>query len=200
MKKARRGRPRSEQAHGAILTSAIELTREVGYDAVTMDAIAARAGVGKATVYRRWKTKEALVCEALQRLLEQIPPPDTGSTRGDLIALMKVQAGLYGDPATRLVLSSFVAAMARSERIAEVVRGSFYATRRNAMVVVIKRGIARRDLKKGLDLELALDVFNAPLFYRFLMTGMPIDEKVRRGVVDVFLRSFGTHVTHRRLA
>ena len=68
-----RGRPRSEKAHAAILDAAIALTREVGFDALAMEAVAARAGVGKATVYRRWKTKEALLAEAVHRLVQGAP-------------------------------------------------------------------------------------------------------------------------------
>src|SRR6476469_1608721 len=113
------GRPRSDAAHDAILTAAIALVREVGYDAVTMDGIAARAGVGKATVYRRWASKEALVVEALGGILRAIPVPDTGTTRGDLLALLRVALAMYGDPATGMLLSGLVAAMARSAPIAD---------------------------------------------------------------------------------
>jgi len=186
-----RGRPRSEAAHGAILVASIELIREVGYDAVTMDGIAARAGVGKATVYRRWKTKETLVAEALERLIRAIPTPDTGTTRGDLLALMGDQRKLYEDPATGPLLSGLVAAMARSELIAAAIRNGMHATRREAMLTVLRRGVARGDLRKGLDFDLALDLFNGPLFYRFLFTGVPIDDRLARGVVDVILRGLG---------
>src|SRR4051812_47509066 len=85
MRKPVRGRPRSQQAHDAILSAAIELTRKVGYDRVSMEGIAARAGVGKATVYRRWSVKESVICEALEKLMKSLPTPDTGTTRGDLL-------------------------------------------------------------------------------------------------------------------
>src|SRR5436190_15171527 len=83
------GRPRSAEAHDAILRAAITVIREVGYDAAAMDAIAARAGVGKATVYRRWSTKEALVADAIERIMVSRVVPDTGTTRGDLRAIMR---------------------------------------------------------------------------------------------------------------
>lgn len=185
-----RGRPRSEQAHSAILGASIALIREVGYDAVTMDGIAARAGVGKATVYRRWKTKESLVCEALEQLMRSIPVPDTGTTRGDLLALMHDQFKLYEDPATSALLSGLVAAMARSERIARAVRSGFHAARRAVILEVFARGVRRGDLRRGLDLELALDLFNGPLFFRFLFTGRPLDQALATGVVEALLRAF----------
>jgi len=184
----RPGRPRSEEAHGAILSAAISLIREVGYDALAIDAIAARAGVGKATVYRRWKTKETLVAEAIERIIRAIPIPDTGSTQGDLMVLMRGALGMYQEPQSAALLSGLVAAMARSPRIAEAARSGFLATRRDALRRVLERGVARGDLRDGLDLELAIDLLNGPLFYRLVVTGGRIDERVARDVVDVVLR------------
>jgi AcrR family transcriptional regulator len=186
----RPGRPRSEEAHGAILDAAIELIREVGYDALTMDAIAARAGVGKATVYRRWSTKETLAAEAIERIMRAIPIPDTGTIEGDLRRMMRDALGMYQDPSTGALLSGFVAAMARSELIARTLRSGFIAARRDALRQVLERGVARGELQKGLDFDLALDLLGGPLFYRFLITGGPVDERLTRGVVAAVLRAF----------
>ncbi len=186
----RPGRPRSEEAHGAILDASILLIREVGYDALAMDAIAARAGVGKATVYRRWATKETLVAEALERIVRSIPIPDTGTTEGDLRVMMRDSVNMYRDPATKGLLSGLVAAMARSERIAQAVRSGFIATRRDALRQVLERGVARGDLQKGMDFELALDLLSGPLLFRMLITGERIDERLTRGVVEAVLRGF----------
>lgn len=185
---SRPGRPRSEEAHRAILEATIALLREVGYDALAMEAIAARAGVGKATVYRRWSTKETLVAEAIERIMRSIPLPDTGTTRGDLRALMRASLGMYRDPATGTLLSGLVAAMARSERIAEAVRSGFVAAWRDTLRQVLEKGVARGDLRKGLDFELTIDLLSAPLLYRFLITGGSVDERLTRGVVEVVLR------------
>jgi AcrR family transcriptional regulator len=182
------GRPRSGEAHDAILTAAIALVREVGYDAVAMDAIAARAGVGKATVYRRWSSKEEVVVEALGRLLRAIPAPDTGTTDGDVRAMMRIALGMYRDPATGGLLSGLVAAMARSEPIARAFRTGFVETWRQAMHLVLSRGVARGDLRPDLDVELTNDLLSGPLFHRYLLTGEPVDERVVDSVVDVVLR------------
>lgn len=184
----RPGRPRSAEAHGAILDATFELLKEVGYDALAMEAIATRAGVGKATVYRRWSTKEALVAEALERFMRAIRVPDTGTTRDDLLGMMDSAVAMYREPSTHGLLSALVAAMARSERIAQAVRSGFIAARRDGLRQVLERGVARGDLRQGLDLELALDVLGGPLFYRALITGGPIDERLTRDVVDVVLR------------
>ncbi len=188
----RPGRPRSEEAHGAILDAAIQLLREVGYDALTMDAIAARAGVGKATVYRRWSTKETLAAEAIERIMRAIPVPDTGTTAGDLRRMMRDALDMYRDPSTGALLSGFVAAMARSELIARTIRSGFVGVRREALRQVLERGVTRGELQKGLDYELALDLLGGPLFYRFLITGGPVDERLTRGIVDAVLRAFAT--------
>jgi AcrR family transcriptional regulator len=189
-----RGRPRSEEADAAILEAAVALVRAVGYDAVTMEAIAARAGVSKPTVYRRWKSKELVVIAAIGRIVRGIAVvPDTGTTRGDVVALMRVAAGLYADPATGALLSGLVAAMARSRRIARAVRTGFVATWRDAMREVLERGVVRGEIAPTRDLELAIDLLAGPLAYRFLITGAPVDAAVGTRVVDLVLRGLGPH-------
>jgi AcrR family transcriptional regulator len=187
----RRGRPRSEEAHAAILQASLDLIREVGFDALAMDAIAARAGVGKATVYRRWKRKELLVVEAIDAIVRSVPDPDTGSTEGDLMALMSATLRMYADPATAALLSGLVAAMVRSEAIARAVRGGFVGMRTDAMRRVLLRGIARGELRADTDLELALDLLNGPLLNRYLIGGQAVDEGLARGAVGALLRAFG---------
>ncbi|MBV9108807.1 MAG: TetR/AcrR family transcriptional regulator [Gemmatimonadetes bacterium] len=183
------GRPRSEEAHEAILTASVALIREVGYDAVTMEGIAARAGVGKATVYRRWKDKETLVIEAIGRIVAAFPVPDTGTLRGDLQALLRIALGMYGDPASGALLSGLVAAMARSERIAEAIRGGFVGTWLETVRAVLERTAMRGDLRDGVDRGFASDLLCAPFFYRFLLTGEPVDEALATRVVDAVMRA-----------
>jgi AcrR family transcriptional regulator len=198
LEKAGPGRPRSEEAHAAILSAAVALVREVGYDNVAMDAIAARAGVGKATVYRRWKSKEALVADAIQAIVRAVPVPDTGTLAGDLLALLRVALGMYRDAATGPLLSGLVAAMARSERIAQVVRNGFGGAWRDAVRRMLRRGIARGELPADVDLELAIDLLSAPAFYRYLFTGGPVDERLMEDVVAVVLRGLSALPTGAR--
>ena len=186
-----RGRPRSREAHDAILAASLELIREAGFDALAMDAIAARAGVGKATVYRRWKSKELLVVEAIDDIVRAVPDPDTSSTEGDLMVLMNATLRMYADPATAALLSGLVAAMVRSEVIANAVRGGFVGMRRDAMRRALLRGMARGELRADTDLELALDLLSGPLLYRYLISGLPVDEPLARGCVDAVMRAFG---------
>lgn len=184
------GRPRSAEAHDAILRAAIVVIREVGYDAAAMDAIAAKAGVGKATVYRRWSSKEALVADAIERIMVTRPVHDTGTTSGDLRAVVRDAMLMYQDPQTTALYSALIAAMARSPQIAHAVRTGFVAARREVMRRVVRRGIERGDLRRTTDIELALDLLSGPLALRSLITGAPVDERLVKGVVDVVMRGF----------
>ena len=186
----RPGRPRDALAHAAILQAAIDLTREVGYDALAIDAVAARAGVGKATVYRYWGGKEALIAEAVEGIVRQVPIPDTGSLAGDLLVLMRATMRMYQDPSTPPLLSGLIAAMARSPLIADRIRTGFVGMRRDAMRQVIRRGIRRRELSKATDIELALDLLAGAMLWRSLMSGEPIDESFTRGIVQAVVRAF----------
>jgi AcrR family transcriptional regulator len=185
------GRPRDARADGAILSATLGLMAEHGVRDLRMDDVADRAGVGKATIYRRYRSKDELVTAAIARLVSDIPVPDTGSTRSDLLALMRDAVAVYAGPVAAGVMPSLVEAMRRSPELARATRDGFLAGRRAALRAVLDRGVERGDLRRDLDVELALDVLGGPLFYRLLITGGPIDEGLASGVVDLILRGFG---------
>jgi AcrR family transcriptional regulator len=184
------GRPREERADRAILTAALELIAEHGARDLRMDDIADRARVGKATIYRRYRSKEELVTAAIAGLVSEIRVPDTGSTRGDLLALMRSAAEVYSGSVEAAAMPGLVDAMSRDAGLARTVREGFLAGRRAALAAVLERGVDRGDLRADLDLELALDVLGGPLFYRLLITGGPIDRPLADGVVELILRGF----------
>ncbi|PYP78701.1 MAG: TetR family transcriptional regulator [Gemmatimonadetes bacterium] len=184
------GRPRDAKAHAAILGAAISLTREVGYDALAMDAIAARAGVGKATIYRYWSSKELLMAEAVEAIVRRVPLPDTGTTAGDLLVLMRATMTMYQDPATPPLLTGLIAAMARSPLIAERLRNGFIGVRRAAICEALRRGVRRGDLARGTDVELACDLLTGPMLWRSLMSGEVIHETYTVELVRRVLRAF----------
>lgn len=186
----RRGRPRDEAAHAAILRAAIDVTREVGYDALAIEAVAARAGVGKSTIYRRWPSKEALMAEAVEMIVRHAPPVDTGTVQGDLLLLARGSMRMYRDPATPALLSGLIAAMTRSPLIAERVRDGFIGVRRAAMRDALERGIQRGELDPDTDVELALDLLAGSMLWRSLITGDWIDERYTRELVRRMLRAF----------
>lgn len=158
--------------------------------ALRMEDVAGRAAVGKATIYRRYRSKEQLIIDAVGALVSEIRVPDSGSTRDDLVALMQEAVELYSDPLAVGLLPSVVDQMSRNAEFAAVARDRFLAGRRAALRVVFERGVERGDLRRDLDLELALDVLGGPLFYRLLITGGPIDERLAENVVELIMRGF----------
>jgi AcrR family transcriptional regulator len=187
------GRPRDARADRAILEATLALIAELGVHEFRTEDVAARAGVGKGAIYRRYRSKDELVTAAIATLVsEEIVVPDTGSTRGDLLVLMREAVELYrGSLASRL-MPSLVSAIAQKPELARAVRDGFMAGRRAALAEVLRRGIERGDLRPDLDLELALDVLGGPLVYLLLVTGGPIDEQLADGVADLILRGFSS--------
>ncbi len=196
----RPGRPRDRAAHAAILGAAIDVTREVGYDALAIDAVAARAEVGKATIYRYWPNKELLLAEAVEAIVRLMPPVDTGKVEGDLMILMGATMVMYQDPAGPPLLSAFIAAMARSPLIAERIRSGFVGVRRAAMREALQRGIARGELDANTNVELALDLLGGSMLWRSLISGESITDAYTREVVRRVLKAFGSPSTVSRPA
>ena len=184
------GRPRDERADKAILSATLELMAESGVHELRVDDVAGRAGVGKATIYRRYRSKDELITAAVAGLVSEITVPDTGRTRADLLALMRGAVKVYRGSVEAAVMPSLVEAMSRDAELARLVREGFLAGRRAALRAVLERGIQRGDLRVDLDIDLALDVLGGPLFYRLLITGGPIDEQLAEGVVELILRGF----------
>lgn len=184
------GRPREARADRAILVATLQLMAERGVRDLRMDDVAERAGVGKATIYRRYSSKDALVSEAVATLVSEIAIPDTGSTRADLLALMRQAVELYSGPLAARLMPALLEETRRNPDLERTVRDQFLAGRRAALSAVLRRGVRRGDLGRGLDLELALDVLGGALFYRLLVTGGPIDERLAQGVVELILRGF----------
>jgi AcrR family transcriptional regulator len=185
------GRPRERRADRAILEAALELIAEDGVRDLRVDDVAERARVGKATIYRRYRSKDELVTAAVDALVSEIAIPDTGSTRGDLLGLMRGAVEVYSGSLEAGVIRGLADAIRRDPELARSVRDGFLGPRRTALRTVLERGIERGDLREGLDFELALDVFAGPLFYRLLFTGGPIDKRLADGVVELTMRGFG---------
>jgi AcrR family transcriptional regulator len=185
------GRPRDARADRAILEVTLELIAERGVHAFRTEDVAARAGVGKGAIYRRYLSKDELVTAAVSALVrDEISLPDTGSTRGDLLVLMQEAVELYSRSLPSRLMPKLIGAMVEQPELARAVRDGFLAARRSALSEVLRRGIERGDLRRDLDFELALDVLGGPLFYRLLVTGGPLNEQLTEGVADLILRGF----------
>lgn len=185
-----RGRPRDARVDRSIQRATLELVAEHGVHNLRVDDVACRAGVGKAAIYRRFRTKEQLVGAAVADVLSDVGSPDTGSTRGDLLALMQGAVEVYRDPVIARAMPILVAAMQDHVPAADAVRAGLLSDRRALLRAILSRGVARGELREDLDYELALDVLGGPLFYRLLITGGPVDDRLARGVVTLVLRGF----------
>jgi AcrR family transcriptional regulator len=180
------GRPRSAEADRAILRAAVDLLADEGYGGVTMEGVAARAGVGKATVYRRWASKSALVVDAISACRESgWQPPDTGSARDDLLAFVQgFMHHLRTSDAGR-VMPALVTELARNPELAVAFREGFVQPRRNRVLDAVRRGVERGEVGAGVDPELVADAVVALLLHRFLVTGMEIDDGLPERLVDM---------------
>ena len=183
------GRPRSEEARLATLHAAGELLLEKGLADASMDAIAERAGVSKATIYRWWPSKEMLALDALftdwSGPLEAVP--DTGSLRGDLLANLGRWARLNRRHPYARVIAALVAEAHSNPVFMEHYRREFVEVRRGATRVLLRRAIERGELSPEADVELALDCLYGPLYHRLLNRHRPLSEAFVRGVIDVVL-------------
>ncbi|MPZ98788.1 MAG: TetR family transcriptional regulator [Dehalococcoidia bacterium] len=184
------GRPRAEGADAAILRATIEVVAEGGMSAFTMDAVAARAGVAKTTIYRRWDTKEALIVDAVRRMAAPASPIDTGSLRGDLEALgAQMVTVLAVTPAGRLI-PALVGELAHNEELAVAFRLSFVSERRAIVEAIAQRAKDRGEIAAGGDTSLLPELLAGPMFMRLLLTGDPIDEPFVGRLVERVLAAF----------
>lgn len=187
---ARPRRPREERARRAALDATLALIVERGIAGVTTAAVAERARTSKATMYRHWPSKDALVADAIGTLVDrEIALPDTGSLAEDLRALLRGAVALYSTPDAAALVPELVAAMARTPRLAAAVRDEFLGRRRAALAEVLERAEARGELHGRVDRELCLDVLGGPIFYRLLITGAPLDERLADDLADLILRA-----------
>ena len=178
-----RGRPRSEAARGAILRAALELLQARGFAALSVDAIAARAGVGKATIYRRYPSREALVKAAISHLQGALElPVDHGSVRGDIAALAHVVGGTARRTDGTKFMARMLAEAAHEPEMHEIFMETMVNPRRAAVRALIERGIARGEVRADIDPELVVDLIVGPMIYRQLLGGLASDEVEARAL------------------
>jgi AcrR family transcriptional regulator len=186
----RRGRPRRAGADAAILTAALELVGEAGIGGLSMDQLAQRAGVGKATIYRRWASKESLILDALRLATSPIPVPDEGDLRADLIAYTDAIVERLGASSTSDVLPHLIAASCYDEQLRASLE-DYTQSRQATLRRILKRGIERGELPPDTDVNLLVDVTLGPFFYRRLLSGVTVDRRFSHRLVDAVLSMAG---------
>jgi AcrR family transcriptional regulator len=152
----RPGRPRSEQAEQAIIEATLELFAEQGFEGVCVEAVATRAGVGKATIYRRWPNKEELLLAAFGSLKSPFPEPEGVSVRDDLLAMVKVMCADKADPRKARRYALLLGEGEKYPRLMARYKETVVQPRRDAMRAVIRRGIQTGELRPDTDVEIAM--------------------------------------------
>lgn len=154
---------------------------------MTIEGVAAKAGVGKATIYRRWPSKGALALDVLLELLDLGQTPDTGTTRGDLVAIVQgVNPGL-AHPTAAAVIPGLATELARNPTLAKAFRERFVLPRRQSVAAALERGVNRGDLPGEVDQEMLIDLLVSPFYYRIFVTGQPIEADLAEKVVEFLL-------------
>jgi AcrR family transcriptional regulator len=185
------GRPRDARHDEAILAATLEILQERGYQGLTIEGVATRAGVGRPTIYRRWASKPALVVAGLIHSARlAVPDPDTGSLRRDLVAVQRHQVELMSSADNRRVTAGLVADLATDPELAEIYVKQYLAPRRAAVWRVLRRGIDRGELDPHLDLAFAYDLLVGPLFMRAVVWGQPLAPDAAEQTADVVMAAF----------
>lgn len=188
---ARKGRPRSDQVHRKILDATRELLSEDGFSDLRLEHVAARAGVGKATIYRRWGSKEALAQELLAELAgPHIAVAETDDTRTELLATVVNPMRAVTDTPFGPVIRALLSQIAVNPTLGDPFRATVVQARRNEIARVIARGIARGDLRADADPELATELLVGPVYFR-LMFGGELTLEFANRVVDSVVRGYG---------
>ena len=169
-----RGRPRVEGLDQALLDVTLEFAGEVGLHGMSMDELAQRAGVSKATIYRRWPSKERLVLEALNQAMRPFDVIDTGSLRGDLDDYLTELARRMATGKASDVLPDLIAASVRDPNL-RVSLDEYIRYRRQPLQTILGRGLERGELAADTDVEVVIDALIGPFVYRRLLSHDPLD-------------------------
>jgi AcrR family transcriptional regulator len=183
-----RGRHRSEKSKRAILSAVLDLARETPLRDITIEAIAQRAGVGKATIYKWWPSKAYVALDAfVGNLSRQVPIPDTGSAERDFKEQLYALSKFYVSPAGR-ILAQFIAEGQSDSEFASLFRERFLKPRRELVGVILDRAIKRGEIARSLDRELILDLIYGPAIYRLLTKRAPLNRQAADAIISTLFR------------
>ncbi|ODH00106.1 TetR family transcriptional regulator [Nostoc sp. KVJ20] len=186
------GRPRSIHADQAILQATLDLLAEVGYESMSIEAIASRAGVGKTTIYRRYTSKEELVADAIESLRDDLVIPDTDSFWGDMDILINNAAKKIDSPLGRQTLALIISTASSNPQFAEVYWTKYTKLRREAFSKILERAKSRGEIHKDADVELIIDLVSGSLYYALIFkpTTEPVEAYMRR-TMNLLMKGVG---------
>ena len=184
---------RAERSKQAILDATRELLADEGdVRSLTVEAVAARSGVAKTTIYRRWRDKWELALDAV--MIDMLPgfadPVDVGDTRKELITFVNAVVKIWTTPPFGRAMQALASEISTQPELAREYRERVVEPRREQLRPVIERGIARGDLRPNTDLRLVHELLIGPILYRLLLSGGPLDRKLGTRLVDSVLEGF----------
>jgi AcrR family transcriptional regulator len=192
----KKGRPRNVETEKAILVAAYDLLLENGFGAVTVEKIAERAKVSKATIYKWWPNKAAVVMAGFfSAAMSRLPVPDTGSVLEDIIIQVANLAKFLTSKEGK-VLNELIAEGQYDVKLAEEYRLRYFNPRRLDSRLILERGVNRGELQSDLDIELSIDLIYGPVFYRLLVTGEKVDEPFVKAIIAYVFE--GIRSTHNK--
>lgn len=186
----RPGRPRDARTDATILEAAVDVLADKGPGGFTVDEVAARAGCGKATIYRRWRSRAALLLDTANHMGLEAPAVDTGSVRDDLVEMLTSLGTKMRDTASGRILPAVIAEASVHPEMREVL-ATFVSDRRATPLAMVNRAVARGELPPDTDVESLLDVLAGTVIYRELVAYAPTDEAWVTALVDRVLPGFG---------
>ncbi len=175
---ANTGRPRDARTHAAILSATVELLVDAGYGALTIGGVAARAGVGKDAIYRRWSGKPELVYEAVFTSVDAAPIPDTGTLIGDVTILVERLVSEFAAPAAAASLPGLLADFAAQPPLRLRIREDFMAAAKAGMVAVFDRAAVRGELASDMPVDLILDSMAGTVLFHVGLIGAPVTREL----------------------
>jgi AcrR family transcriptional regulator len=182
---------RSARSDKAILDATRELLAEGGVRDLTVEGVAARAGVAKTTIYRRWRGKHELALAVLIDMVEQVvATPDLGDTRAELVSFVDAAVTILGSTIMGRVMQGLVSDLASDPELAKAFQDKVVAMRIAEADRLLARGIERGDLRADTDVELAHELLFGPVYYRLLLSGAPLDKGLAGRVVDAVMAAF----------
>jgi len=172
----------------AILAATRELLAEHGVHDLTVERVAARSGVAKTTIYRRWRSKDDLALAVLLDMVEQIVEvPDLGDTRAELIALLDTAVQILGTTLMGRVMQGLASDLATDPSLGRRFRERIVGFRVGEVRRLLDRGVARGELREGLDVDLVHELLFGPVYYRLLLSGGRLDDRLAGQIVDAVL-------------
>ena len=193
------GRPRSAQAHKAILAATLELLAQEGFQGLSIEDIAARAGVGKTTIYRRWSSKDELVIDAIHEIQVDLTTVDTGNFRNDLVILFKAAyQGIMTHPLLPQLVLRLISEFQANPEIFQVFLTQLLIPRLQRFMYMVEQAQVRGEIRRDIDWTLALELIAGPIFMHLLITHYlapsmsSSDDKWVEQMIDAVMHGIGT--------